>query len=168
MKNIKIFLILSGFMTILAIWLSKYFFLSSFKMVKTEGVTMSSRNVIGQFSLAYDPLFILSIGLIPILIFVVMKITKIDSVKHLIIVAGIIVLSGLTFWQIRVQLIFAYLKQISKINNLSSEDVFLEYNIENLRFGAFFAFGILVGVILSLVYLKLTSGKRVQISEENP
>ena len=137
-------------------------------MVKTEGVIISANSATGQFGLLHNPSFFFSVGLIPILVFILMKIAKSNSIKHSIVVTGILILSGLILWQIRVQLLISHFEKLSNINNLVSEEIFSEYNIENLRFGNFLALGILIGIFVSMIYLKVMNGKRMVTSSKNP
>lgn len=135
-------------------------------MVKTEEVIISSNATTSQFTLAHNSFFYFSIGIIPILVFALTKIVKTDSVKYIAVITGIIILSGLTLWLIRVQMLISDFEKLTRINNLISEEIVSEYSVENLLFGKFLALGILIGFIPSYAYLKIVNKKNMKTNAD--
>ncbi|MEQ9426896.1 MAG: hypothetical protein RJQ09_20905 [Cyclobacteriaceae bacterium] len=147
--KLRIIIVLSVILIGFSIRITPHFFYASLKMVETNGVIITTNP---QDDI-YNPIFALTVGLIPILIFTVIKITRTTSIKHAIVLAGLVLTCGFIGWLIRVQYLINYFNQLAEIHRISNKEIFTDYNSDQLNFEYFIAFGTMVGYILSIIYL---------------
>ena len=96
LKYLGLILLLS----IIGFLIRDYFFRLSFSQIANEDTQIVSQNLSRQF---YSHiLFALSIGIIPLLYLIIKKMTKLNFMKQGLISCGIIIVSGILFWQFRI------------------------------------------------------------------
>ncbi|WP_349663435.1 hypothetical protein IZU89_12555 [Cellulophaga lytica] len=96
--------------------------------------------------------FALIIGILPLLYLCVQRLTKIKFSNQGLITCGIILLSGILFWQLKIYLVRDELKKMTNYNLGSEIDI--SYNIENAKYNLFLLLGFVVGAVVSIIIYK--------------
>jgi hypothetical protein len=146
LKYLGLILLLS----IIGFLIRDYFFKLSFSQIANEDTQIVSQNLSGQF---YSHiLFALSIGIIPLLYLIIKKMTKLNFMKQGLISCGIIIVSGILFWQFRI------FQLNSKFQNLSEFDIGngiqTQMGFDNLNLALYLFIGFIIGTVLSILIFK--------------
>jgi hypothetical protein len=97
-------------------------------------------------------IWIISMGLIPLLFFISQKISKNTSLKGSVTAIAIIVISGVIIWQLRIQYLVFHLGRISNLVNRDGTTT--EYEFDQLKFEQYFGIGLIIGTIMSGLVLR--------------
>ncbi|ADY28198.1 hypothetical protein Celly_0363 [Cellulophaga lytica DSM 7489] len=135
-----ILLIIIGFL------LHKSFFEFSIALTTEYNIKMITTKMSYQFISQIS--FALVIGILPLLYLCVEKLTKIKFLNQGLITCGIILLSGILFWQLRIYLVGAELKKMANYNSGNEMDI--SYNIQNVKYNLFLLLGFGVGAVISI------------------
>jgi len=150
MKNALKYIGLSILLFVIGFLVQEPFFEISFSQLKNENTQIVSRTMSGQF---YSHiLFSLSIGIIPLLYLILKKITKLDFILKGFISFGIILVSGILFWQFRIFQLNNKFQKLSEFdigNGIQSQ---MDFN--NLNLGLYLFIGFLIGTVLSILIFK--------------
>lgn len=102
-------------------------------------------------------IFAFSIGIIPILYLLVYKFAKLNSIKQRMITLGIIILSGLIFWQYR---IFQLKYQFDFKSVFTTDNYATAYSTEGLKFEIYLLIGLVIGSVISLITYRSINRKK--------
>lgn len=100
-----------------------------------------------------DILFAFSFAILPLLHLLVDRIIKIKSLKQSLIIIGVIFLSGVVFWQIRVYNLSVKLKLLSEY--LFVNDINGGYDMAGFKFELYLILGFICGSIITIIIYKL-------------
>lgn len=92
-------------------------------------------------------LFVLSIGLIPALTLISIKISNSTTIKESITILFLILFSGIVSWQMRIIYISNRFDQLSQISDLTG--ISGEYRSTDLKLDLYFLIGLVIGTIMS-------------------
>ena len=135
------FILISVGLAILAIILWPTFLNLSLNQINSQGTVIN----VYDGKLNNGIFFILSIALIPTLLWTALKISKQDRFISKLYILLIIIISGFALWQIRIFLLNNKLSDRSGINNLTGINI--DYNFQYLNFDLYFALGLILGAI---------------------
>lgn len=102
-------------------------------------------------------LFAAVIGVLPLLYLGVERLTKIKFIIRGLITCGIILLSGILFWQLRIYVVGKELRKIANHNFQSEIDI--SYNIENAKYNLFLFLGFSVGAVISIIIYRIRNNE---------
>ena len=136
--------------TIIGFLVFDYFFDASFSQISNNNVQVVSRNLSGQFYTHIT--FALSIGSIPIFYLIMTKMTNLFTIKHRLSAFGIIIVSGILLWQLRVYQLNSQSQKLSRLN--ISNEIKMQFDYEQLYFGIFLFVGFLLGTVLSILIFR--------------
>lgn len=149
MKKALIYFGLTIILTLTGITFSGYFMDLSISKLRLDKEAILWETMGGQFKQSL--IFVLAIGLIPILHLSAKKIAKKSRSYQDLIIAGAITLSGFIFWQLRIYHLNRLFKGYENLDNAG--DVQNVYYTEDLSFGIFLAMGFIIGAaIISLIF----------------
>ena len=132
-----------------------YFFEFSFSQIATDNVEFVSRTLGGQF---YSHiLFALSIGIIPLLYLITKKVAKLNFMKQGLISCGIIIISGIIFWQLRLFQLKTKYQELSEYDIGNGIEVAI--NSADLNFENYLFIGFLIGTVASILIYKYKNKK---------
>jgi len=143
---------LSGFL------LHKSFFEFTIALTTEYNIKMITTKMNYQFISQIS--FALIIGILPLLYLCVQRLTKIKFLNQGLISCGIILLSGILFWQLKIYLVRDELKKMVNYNLGSEIDI--SYNIENAKYNLFLLMGFVVGTVVNILIYR--SRNRIQHS----
>lgn len=152
MNTLK-YLGLSLILLILGFLIQDHFLEFSLAQITNGDAQIVSQNINNPFYAHI--LFALSIGVIPLLYLIITKIRKLNFINRGFISCGIIILCGISLWQVRIFQLSRRLKEISKIGVNNS--IQPKLNFDDLNFELYLFVGFLVGTILSILIFENTT-----------
>ena len=155
MSKIQKYLLFSFFLLIFSLLTSQYFISFSIYLVSSAEVKLV--HSAGHFSLLFNPYFILSITLLPELIWVIIYFTGRSSIKDIIMSTGIMLLSAVVFWSLRMQY---FILDYRRLEIIFFDEFGYEMPIESIKSGKYFALGIFTGFLISLAFFYIFRKKK--------
>ncbi len=143
LKYLGIILILS----IVSFLIRENFLEFSLSQIANEKIQIVSGSASRQFYTHI--LFALSIGIIPLLYLIIKKITKLNFINQGLTSCGIIIISGILLWQLRILQLKTRLSILSEFE--IGNGIQTNVNFDNLNFERYLFIGFLTGTILSIV-----------------
>jgi len=101
----------------------------------------------------------LAFGLLPLLYFLTKKLANIESTKQSVIVSLIIILTGITLWQLKLMTVNMYLNSASK--SLADKGISNSVDIGQLNLGLYLALGFIFGSILCMLIYRTSNKKNI-------
>ena len=147
MRNTFTYLALVIIFTLSGLLLHKSFFEFSIALSTEYNIKMITTKMSSQF--ISQIFFAVVIGIVPLLYLCVERLTKIKFLTQGLITCGIILLSGILFWQLRIYLVGAELEKMANYN--LGNEIDISYNIENAKYNLFLLLGFVVGAVLSIL-----------------
>ena len=141
--------IVIGF-TISGFFLHEYFFEFSIALTTKYNIKMITTKMSYQFISQIS--FAVVIGILPLLYLGVQRMTKLKFLNHGMATCGIILISGIVFWQFRIYLVGEELKKLARSD--FGNEIEITYNIENARYNLFLLSGFVVGAVISIFILR--------------
>lgn len=132
--------------TVIGFWLSRHFLNLTVSQINLNDASVIRLN--SDFWANYDILFALSIGLLPLMYLVTLKIGRLQTAPQKYLATTIILISGIAAWQFR----------ISAINQIETflatgfpalGAIHQSIEIDSLKLGNYFAIGCILGMVLS-------------------
>ena len=149
MKAIYLLIATIAFILI-GLFIHRSFLELSLSMVKNENVQLTRNIIAGQFGSKF--IFAILSGFIPIIYFIIQKITKISFLYKGLITIGLIMGTGILFWFVRVFIIKRQLQVYSNIefpNEMKPSYLINGFNFENYLF-----FGFIIGAFISILIFR--------------
>ncbi len=134
------------------------FFELSLTQLSNENINIVSRKI--STILYLQSIFALSIGAIPLLYLILKKITNLKFITQGIISLTIIILSGISVWQLKILHLNIKIERLSELNFV--KDIQNVMYADGLNFGIYLLTGFIIGTLLSILIFK----KRNKISEK--
>ena len=158
MKNSFKYAVLIIISTILGYLTWNAFFELSLTQLSNENINIVSRKI--STILYLQSIFALSIGVIPLLYLILKKITNLKFITQGIISLTIIILSGISVWQLKILHLNIKIERLSELN--FDKDIQNVMYADGLNFGIYLLTGFIIGTLLSILIFK----KRNKISEK--
>ena len=127
------------------------FFSQSLSQLKSNNLAFSTSSLTGQFNGFF--MFCIAIGAIPLLYLFAHLIAKLQSRKQSTLVYSIIIVTGLIFWQLRINYLNGVIEPFNK--NIATQGIQNSIDIGNLKFSKYVLFGLISGAIIGSGIFKL-------------
>ncbi len=138
-------LILIGFF--ISFLLRDYFFDLSFSQIANEDIQIVTRNISSPFY--FQILFAIAIGSIPLLYLIIKKLTNLTFIPQGLISCGIILVSGILLWKLRIFQLNNEFKMLSKFQ--VGNGIEIQMDSSKLYLATFLFIGFIIGTILSIL-----------------
>ena len=134
---------------ILGLFLRTFFVLISLEQLSNGSMAINVPPRTNDLGL----LFVFSIGLIPAITLISIKISNLTTIKESIIILLLIIFSGIGSWQLRIIYLTNRLDQLAQISDLTGIEG--EYKSSDLKLDIYFAIGLVIGTIISGFILRI-------------
>lgn len=128
-------------------WLGSYFLELSLWQIRGSHVYFLSRHVSTHFFSIL--IFALSLGSIPLLYLIIKRLTQLRFIMQGIVACGMIIGSGIVFWQFRVYQLKVTVQQLSADNIGNGNEISMDYAA--LDFDSYLFLGFLIGALISVI-----------------
>lgn len=158
MKEVIRYLVIILVFALLGNFIRDYFFDFSINQIINPNYQIVYRNIVAQ--IYAHGFVVIAIGIIPLLYLIVSKIAKINFIYKGLIATGIIIGTGLLFWQFRVVQLYFQSRMFSNLN--SSIDIVNQVYFEDLNFEKYLLVGFFIGTLISILIFRYLIKKEVQ------